>query len=886
VTRDQRPDPDALLRQVQAQEGEKARGRLKVFLGASAGVGKTYAMLSDAHEQKERGIDVAIGYIETHGRKETEALVQGLEFIPLRKIAYRGIFLREFDLDGALSRHPQLLLVDELAHSNAPESRHPKRWQDIEELLDAGINVYTTVNIQHLESLNDVVAQITGVVVRETVPDAFIEHADDIEVVDLPPEELRQRLRDGKVYVPERVDQALDGFFKPGNLTALRELALRRAADRVDLEARSFREGAGVPWATRERVLVCVAPNQLGERVVRAAARIGAAAHAEMFALYVESERQRRRPAADLAHAEEALRMAERLGMETARREGSDIVDEILNFARSRHATLIVVGKPIKNRLHEIVFGSVVDELVRRSGEINVYVLTNAAESIDRERTQLAISAPSGKDYAWAAAGTAAPTLAGLAIYGHLPKENIVALYLMAIAYVGSKTTPIASGASCLLSVAAYDFFFVPPRFNFAVESPQYLPTFGVMLMTALLISSLTLRMRQQAEAASNRERRTAALYELSKQLSRSRGTTEISRVTATMIQNDLSVDASVLLPNDRKRLEVVVPSRSQFEKDLREHSVAQWCFDHGKPAGAGTDTLPGATGTYFALTTDRGVLGVLACSSIYYQQPLDLTQYPLLQTFANSLALALERAVLAKEGQQARLTAESERIRSSLLSSVSHDIRTPLTVIQGAASALVSHHGDPEELARTIMAESERLNRQVRNLLDMTRFESGSVQPNLEWHAPEEIVGDAIRRAESVLTGRKVSADVAPGLTLIKADGQLLEQALTNLLENAARHTPPDTPIDVRAVQEHGSIRFSVLDRGLGVPEHVRPHLFESFAQARQDQEGFGLGLAIASSAMKVQGGEATMTDRPGGGAVFTLSLPMTETPPEVPSG
>lgn len=884
--RDGRPDPDLLLKELQAEEGRRQRGRLKVFLGASAGVGKTYAMLSEAHEQKERGVETVIGYVETHGRKETEQLSQGLEVIPLRKIAYKGVYLREFDLDGALARHPELLIVDEVAHTNAPESRHPKRWQDIEELLDAGISVYTSLNVQHLESLNDVVAQVTGIIVKETVPDAFVERADDIEMVDIPPEELRQRLRDGKVYVPDRIDHALDGFFKISNLTALRELALRRAADRVDAEARAFREGAGVPWPTRERVLVCVAPNQLADRIVRAAARFGASSHAEMLALYVESERQRNRSAEAIARAEEALRMAERLGMETARRSGTDIVGEILAFARARNVTLILVGKPIKERWKEVLLGSVVDELVRRSGDINVQVLTGEGVA-ESDRSPVHFEPPATADYFIAVVGVAIPTaICWVVDRVHLPKENLVAIYLLAIAYVGARTTPQATGLCCLLSVLAFDFFFIEPRLQIAVSDARYLPTFGVMLLTALLISSLTIRLRRQADAASERERRTAALYDLSKQLSRSRNRSDIAKTTARKIQNDLNVDAAVLLPGERGKLEVIAPSRSQFERDLREQSVAQWCFDHMKPAGAGTDTLPGATATYFALTTDVGVLGVLACSSMYYQQKLDPQQYPLLQTFANSLSLALERAVLARENQQVRISAETERVRSALLSSVSHDIRTPLTVIQGAANALVNHEGNSDELARTIMEESDRLNRQVRNLLDMTRLESGSLKPKLEWHDPEELTGNAIRRAEGSLKGRELTVTVAPNLPLIKADGQLIEQALTNLLENAARHTPPETPIEVHVDMSNGDIRFSVLDRGDGVPNPVREHLFEKFAQSKPDQEGFGLGLAIAGSAMKIQGGRATMEDRPGGGAVFTLSLPIMENPPEVPSG
>jgi two-component system sensor histidine kinase KdpD len=885
--RSERPDPDQLLKQVSKEDARETRGSLKVFLGASAGVGKTYAMLSEAHEQLARGSDVVIGYIETHGRRETEALVAGIPQLTLKKIEYKGVTLKEFDLDGALRRHPNWVIVDELAHTNAPGSRHPKRWQDVEELLVAGISVLTAINIQHIESLNDVVAQITGVLVRETVPDALLDKADEVELIDIPPEELRQRLREGKVYVPDRIEHALDGFFKKGNLLALRELALRRAADRVEAEMQAFRTNAGGVWATRDRVLVCIAPNRLGERVVRAAARLGAAAHAQLFALYVESDRQQNRSSGDQERAEEALRMAERLGMETARRAGSDIVAEILDFAQSRNVNLIVVGKPIKARWREILQGSVVDELVRRSGDISVHVLTGSKESGQAERKSRDQPIPiQKKDFVWSVVGPALATAVGFPVHDLLPPENVISIYLLSIAYVGSRTGPQATLACCVLSVAAYDFFFVNPRFNFAVSDTRYLPTFFVMFMVALLISSLTQRLRHQADVASARERRTSALYDLSRQLSKSRNRQEIAEATARKMQSELNVDAAVLLPDGKGGLEVTARSRSHFEKDRREFSVAQWCFDNAKPAGAQTDTLPGAVGTYFPLIADRGVLGVLACKSIYHDQSVEASQHPMLQTFANSMSLALERASLAKETHEARLTAESEKIRSSLLSSVSHDIRTPLTAITGAASALVAEQGDRVVLAQTIYDEAQRLNRHVRNLLDMTRLESGTIQPNLQWHNAEELVGSAIRRADATLGKREVSVEIQPDLQLVKADGLLFEQALVNLLENAGRHTPAGSPITIRVAKDGSLLKVYVMDRGSGVPMAVRSHLFEKFTQERAQSDGFGLGLAIAAAAMKVQGGSATMEDRPGGGSMFILSLPMIEKPPEVPVG
>jgi len=888
----ERPNPDQLLRQIEQSEAQNTRARLKVFLGASAGVGKTYAMLSEAHEQRERGVDIVIGVVETHGRPETEQVLAGLPQLDPARIEYKGVTLKEFDLDAALRRRPEWVIVDELAHTNVPGSRHLKRWQDVMELLAAGISVYTAINIQHIESLNDVVAKITGVLVRETVPDAVLERADDVELIDIPPEALRQRLKEGKIYVPERIEAALDGFFKKGNLLALRELSLRKAAERVEAETRVYREGSGSVWATRERILACVAPNKLGERVVRETARLGSASHAETFALFVESDRQVSRSADDQMRAEEALRMAERLGLETARRSGPDIVAEILEFSRSRNITLIVVGKPIKSRWQEVFQGSVVDELIRRSGDINVHLITGDPPE-PRVRKPQAPEAVRPKEIALAVLGTVSatiicgfldPPIPQKDLVQPLPQENLIAVYLLAIAFVASRSGTIGAVTCCLLSVASYDFFFIPPRFAFTVTDARYLPTFVIMFVVALLISSLSLRMRMQADTASARERRTAALYDLTKQLSRSRNRKDIAEVTTRKLKDELNVDAAVLLPNERDQLEAVAKSRSTFEKDRREFSVAQWSFDNGQMAGANTDTLPGAIGTYFPLVGDRGVLGVLAVKSMYHEESVELIQHPMLQTFANSAALALERAVLSKENQAARLTAESERIRSSLLSSVSHDIRTPLTSITGAASALMAHAGDPDVLSKSIYDEALRLNRQIRNLLDMTRLDSGAVKPKLEWENLEELVGTALQRADSPLAGREVSVEIQQDFPLVRVDGMLFVQALVNLLENAARHTPAGTPIDIVADRTERFFRTMVMDRGPGVPEETKSHLFEKFNQERTDNEGFGLGLAIASAAMRVHGGSTSMTDRPGGGSIFTLQVPIDEAPPSVP--
>jgi len=884
-----RPDPDALLQKLQVEEQRERRGRLKLFLGASAGVGKTYAMLSEAQQLLSRKVDVVVGIIETHGRPDTERMAVDIPVIGQRPIEYRGVTLRELDIDSVIARRPTLVLIDELAHTNAPGSRHIKRWQDVDEILEAGISVYTALNIQHMESLNDVVAQITGVQVRETVPDAFVQKADEIELIDISPDELRDRLREGKVYVPTQIDVALEGFFRKGNLIALRELALRTAADQVDNQMQLYRrdEGIRAVWATRQRVLVCIAPNRLGGKVVRTAARVGKTSHSELLALYVESDRQARRPPEERGKAEEALRLAEEMGIETARRSGHDIVGEILAYAASKNVSLIVVGKPIKQRWKEILHGSVVDELVRRSGDINVYVISE--ETADRPaRRFIPRIAPviedKPADYVLAVVAALLASAANAAIYGRLPSENVVMFYLLGITFTAFRTGTRPALACSLISVACYDFLFVPPRFQFSVTDAAYIPTFAVMLGVGLLIATLTQRLKGEALHSVARERRTSALYEVTRAMAKSRGRQEIADAAADRIRDDFHVDVAVLAPNERGRLTPLTRSRSHFENDHQEWPVAQWAFDNGKFAGSTTETLPSAKGLYLPLISGS-TLGVLAVKPLVDDDELDPALRGLMQTFANGLAVALERAQLARESHKARLEAESEKLRNALLSSVSHDIRSPLTAIAGAASSLREHRGDPDVLAETIYNESERLNRHVRNLLDMTRLESGTVKPNLDWNNVEELVGGALARTESILANHQVETDLAPDLPLIRVDGPLIEQALVNLLENAGRHTPPGTSVLVAARPEGPNLAIRVIDNGPGISEDIATHVFDKFESFDPSRQGFGLGLPIVRAILRIHDGEAKL-ESSAPGATFLLLIPLSNNPPEVPVG
>lgn len=870
------PSPDELLAAI--QEPKASRGRLKVFLGASAGVGKSYAMLSEAQEQRARGTDVVIGYIETHGRAETEALVQGLEVIPMAEVPYRDTKIRELDIEAIIARQPQLVLVDELAHTNAPGSRHTKRWQDIDDLLGAGIDVYTAVNIQHLESLNDVVAQVTGVRIRETVPDSFFAQADSVELIDIPPEELRQRLKEGKVYVPERIDHALEGFFKVSNLTALREMALRRTADTVDAEMRRLRvqQGAQGLWATRDRVVVCVAPSKMAHRIVRAAARMGTASRAEMIAVYVESDRQTARAPAEHVSAREALDLAAQLGMEVVSLQGHDIVREIIDFAHRRNATLVVVGKPIRPKWKEVVYGSVVDELIRASGDIDIHVITTEADphvSSEKRRPEGQAARVTALGVALVAGATATATGLGFLIFDAFGIANVAMLYLLAVATSAMRCSRTESIIAAVLAVLAFNFFFVHPRFTFAVSDARHFLVFLVMLVVGLTISTLTHRLRGQLTASAARERRTASLYSLSRQLARARSKVELAKAAAQEIRGVFDGDIAIYVGN-----ELLVESETGFEKSPNESAVAHWVAEHGEPAGLGTDTLPGASALYLPLRGSESPVGLMAFKP--NEDVREFSQWQFLETFANALGVALERAVLAKASNVARIQAESERIRSTLLSSISHDLRTPLTSITGAASSLLTGQGDSRKLAEAIHNESIRLNHQIQNLLDMTRLQAGSIDLDLKWHAIEEIVASALRQALPSLGTRKVTVDSAPNLPLMRIDGLLLEKALINLLENSGRHTEASSAIRITSRVSGQKLVIEVADNGPGVAEADLNRLFGPGFRTKAG--GYGLGLAVVKAVMDLHGG--SVGARNEGGAVFTLSLPVPDRQPEAP--
>lgn len=886
---EQRPDPDLLLRQVQQEEALARQGNLKVFLGYAPGVGKTYAMLETAWQRKLDGVDVVAGYVETHGRFETNSLLAGLEILPRAETAYQGLTLTEMDLDAVLARKPQIALVDELAHTNAPGCRHRKRWQDVFELLDAGIDVYTTLNVQHLESLIDVVRQITGVKVRETLPDSVLDRADEIELVDLPPDELLRRLQEGKVYLADLATAARENYFRQGNLIALRELSLRRAAERVDAQMQSYRRAKGVReiWPASERILVCIGANPRSIRLIRAAKRMAAGLRADWLAVHVEAPAKVRPKESDLRQLAEHMRLAESLGAETVTLSGHNASDEILNYARSRNVTKIIIGKPTHPRWKDRLFGSVLDQVVRGSGDIDVNVITgdSGEPPLPQMRREPAPWRP--REWIWSIAGVGAATVVSLLLLPYVGVVDVVMIYLLGVVITASRSGKWPSLLATFLSVATFNFFFIPPRFTLNVADVRYLFTFSVMFFVAYVICRLTLQVRNQAEAARIRERRTATLYILSRELAHERGVDTLAALAVKQISELFASQVVILVPDAAGELAVPGTGPGTFALDAREMGVAKWVFDHGQRAGHGTDTLPGAQALYLPLAAATRTMGVLGILPATVTVPFDHEQIQSLENFVSLTAMAIERAFLAEEAQRALLKAEAEALRNTLLSAVSHDLRTPLAAITGAATSLLQESSLDDagrrELTQTICEESEHLNRLIRNILDMTRLESGTIQVAKEWQSLEEIVGVVFNRLADQLAGRPVETRLPPDVPLLQFDPLLIEQVLTNLLENALKYTPQGTPLELSAAVKDKAVEVTLADRGPGLPPGSEERIFEKFVRGTGSGRGVGLGLAICRAIIAAHGGRIQAENRPGGGAVFRFTLPLRGEPPRV---
>ncbi|SAK48862.1 two-component system, sensor kinase protein KdpD [Caballeronia hypogeia] len=907
-----RPTPEELLDKLHREEEKRQRGKLKIFFGASAGVGKTYAMLQAARRRSDEDVETAIGVVETHGRKETLALLEGLEILPPARIEYRNRLLAEFDLDAALQRKPQLIVIDELAHSNVQGSRHMKRWQDVQELLDAGIDVYTTVNVQHLESLNDIVGRITGIRVWETVPDRIFDLADEVTLVDLPPEELLDRLREGKVYLPQQAEHAVRNFFRKGNLIALRELALRRTADRVDAQMREYRADQSIEriWRARERLIACIGPGPESATLVRAAARLAAALKADWLAVYVETPKLQCLSDDIRKRTLDALKLASELGAETVTLDGADAAATLIDYAHVRNVSKLVAGATPGIGWRRLIERPVSERIIRQGSDIDVTLVATGTR--DAARRTLADAFGTWRDgvhsspraYLQALAIGAGITLVADMLAAHrFAITNLVMLYLLGVIFAAVRLGRGPGVMLSFLSVAAFDFFFVPPELSFSVTDTQYLLTFVVMLLTSLTISHLTSSLRREARIASQRERRTGAMYAMTKELAAALMTEQIIEIGTRHVAEIFQAKVAMLLPDaaEKVRQKVGEPNPDTTLDAARlDLDIAQWVYDQQKPAGRGTETLPASQALYLPLKAPMRTRGVLALATEREAELAVPEQRRMIETFASQIALALERVHYVEIAQDALVNMESERLRNSLLSAISHDLRTPLTSIVGFASVLEEQAriagGDLEsshELVHAIHEEALRMSGLVTNLLDMARLQAGAIRLNRQWSMLEETVGAALAASRRVLAGRAVQVRVPPDLPLLQLDAVLMERLFANLLENAAKYTPPDTPIRIGAALEHdGNARFvrvCIDDEGPGVPPGMQSRLFDKFTRGEKEsaQPGIGLGLAICRAIVEAHGGQIGVENREDAnarvlGARFWFTLPANDSPPQ----
>jgi two-component system sensor histidine kinase KdpD len=885
VTERDRPNPDALLAALQRDEARQRRGKLKVFLGMCAGVGKTYAMLEAARREFAAGRDLVVGYVETHRRKETDALAAGLPTLPRRLVSYRGIQLSEFDLDAALARKPGLLLVDEFAHTNAPASRHPKRYQDVLELLDAGIDVFTTLNIQHIESRAEAVTQITGVTIHETVPDTALADA-EFELVDLPPDELRQRLTEGKVYLPERAATAQDNFFRAGNLAALRELALRFAAEHVGqdvLEARQA-QGSAAPWKSGQRLLVGVSASPTSASLVRWTRRLAGELHASWLAVYVESTRAL--SAADQTRLARHLALARELGAEIVTTTDDDVVRGILRAAREHNATQIVVGKPAEWRALELLRGgSVLNRLIRGSGNIDIHAVRAEGETISH--------GPLRPDKRWKmdvrACGWAGVIVAGVTMLNALV-EPAVGIYAVALAYLlvvvmlGLFVGRVPVLFAAALSALSWNFFFLPPRHTFFIKHFEDGMMFAMYFIVALVLGQLTARIRSQQAAERQREQRATALYLLTRELAES---PEMSKLLAVVIQQvgkTFRAEVALSLPDPASAIPVTPYFASSWPLPDKELTVAAWAFLHHQAAGRDTDNLPAGEGLHLPLVVGNRVAGVLSLR-FHEATPLAPAQRDLLDAFVRQIALVLDRERLRETETQARLLAESERLGTMLLNSVSHELRTPLAAISSAASGLRAA-GELNLAQQTLASELDeataRLNRLVQNLLDLSRLEAGHLRTNPDWHDLRDLVNAALQNLGHTLDQHPVKLDIPHDLPPVKLDAVLTEQILINLLGNAAVHTPPGTSVEFQARVDGDELVLRVADNGPGLPAGDSKRWFDRFQRGPGAVAGgTGIGLSLVKGFAELQGGRVSAENRSGGGAEFTIKLPLTKLPP-----
>ncbi|HMF67248.1 MAG TPA: sensor histidine kinase KdpD [Phyllobacterium sp.] len=887
---DRRPSPDALLENAERE----TRGRLKIFLGAAPGVGKTYEMLMAGRAALADGKDVVIGVVETHGRKETQALVDGFEVIARTQINYKDHHLQEMDLDAILARRPGLVLVDELAHTNAPGTRHPKRYMDVQEILAHDIDVYSTMNIQHVESLNDVVAQITKVRVRETVPDSVIDQADEVEIIDLTPADLIKRLQEGKVYVPANAKRAMENYFSPGNLTALRELALRRTAQRVDDQLLSHMQANAIsgPWAAGDRVLVCIDEHPGGASLVRYARRLADRLRAPWMAVNVETHRSTRFSEADRNRIASTLRLASQLGGDAITLPGRDAAEEIARHARENNVTHIVTGKPHKAQWREIFEGSVSHDLIRRAGNISVHVISGSEENAGAVRT--AEQAPRAsfqlRPYILSTGYVIGALAFGLLLSSVVDVRNIALVFLMAVLASAVSVGLWPALFASVLSALMLNFFFLQPLYTLDISDPESVIALAFFFGVAVIASNLTARVQRQAAAARQRARTTEDLYLFSKKLAGTGTLDDVLWATAFQIASMLKVRVVLLLP-DHGTIEVKAGYPPDDTLDDADIAAARWAWENNRAAGRGADTLPGAKRLYLPLRTGRMAVGVIGLDSDKRGPLLTPEQQRLLDALADQAAVAIERTQLAADVDRAKLAAEADRLRSALLTSISHDLKTPLAAIMGAAGTLKEFAPALPiearvELLGTVIDESERLNRFIANLLDMTRIESGAMEPNFAFHYVGDIVGTALSRARKIIGQHKTEVNIPPDLPMLRVDPVLFEQVLFNLLDNASKYAPEGSSLRIQAWTDDGWVILQVIDEGPGIPSDDLERVFDTFYRVRKGDQvtaGTGLGLSISRGFIEAMGGTITAerrTDRSG--AIFTIKMPV---PKETPN-
>lgn len=892
---EQRPDPDSILKKID----KEARGKLTVFLGATAGVGKTYTMLESAHERLLEGLDVVVGWVDTHGRRETERLVDGLPKLPVKTLEYRGKILPEMDIDAILTRKPELVLVDELAHTNIPGSRNVRRFQDVEELLSAGINVYTTLNIQHIESLNDVVAQVTGVVVRETVPDYVIDQADKVKLIDIPSEDLIERLKEGKVYIPGQAEQALRKFFRAGNINALRELSLRYTASRVDKDLSDYMREHKIdgPWPASGRVMVCVSGSPFSAQLIRVASRLASGVKAECLAVHIDVTKQQASDA-ERNRIAQNMRLAEDLGAKTLSVEASDLTKKILELAQSHNVTAIVIGKPRRGRLWECFHGSVVNRLIRNSGNLNIYVIQTGHEPESANEAKIVTAQGKNTEeifpYVYSLLMVAAITLVGFVIRDEIEPGNIALLYQLPVvlsAYWWGRWPAYFTG---VFSVLAFDYLFVPPFYTFSVDDMRYLWSFFTFLIVAFVIGGRTELLRREAVAAKLREKNTQALFEFSREIAAVIDLDTIVRQLAKRVADALGRRIMVMLPDEKGRLSVYADFRPvegdchtlrQPIADSAEAAVAAWAYEHRRIAGRSTETLSGADNLYIPLATRESVVGLLGVKVV--EKLITPEQQKLMEAWAALAAIAIERVRLTEKAREATLVLESDRLRTALLNSISHELRTPLASIMGSASTLLESDSlysadERHELLESITDGSKRMNLILSNLLDTARIESGMMKLKYDWCDIEDVIGTALQHLSEQVENRRLEINIREGIPLLQGDCVLLGQVVLNLVDNALKYSPADSSIEIQASATNEGLTVSVADHGIGIPATDMEKIFDKFYRVQHGESsipGTGLGLSICKSIVEAHGGKIWASNRSEGGAVISFNLPLTKT-------